>query len=79
MGGEPTYLDPKRVSEAFKEERVLVARLRRGPGEPENDSWGLTMTLSHCSPPSGETETREGQGPAYIPRVGANREAAGLL
>ena len=34
----PTYLDPNRVSEAFKEERVLVAKPRRGPGEPQNAS-----------------------------------------
>lgn len=41
-GGNPTYLDPKRESEVLKEESVLAARLRRGPGEPQNDSWGLT-------------------------------------
>lgn len=41
LHGNPTYLDPTRVSEAFREERVLVARARRGPGEPQSVSWGL--------------------------------------
>lgn len=35
--GNPTNLDPKRVSEAFQEEGVLVARLCRGPVKPWND------------------------------------------
>lgn len=35
--GNSTYLDPKRVSEAFMEDRTLVGRLRRGPGESQND------------------------------------------
>lgn len=36
--GNPAYLDPNRVSGVFKEERVLVVRLSRGPGEPRNES-----------------------------------------
>lgn len=40
--GKPTYLVPNRVSEVFKEEGVLVARLCWGPGEPHSDSCCLT-------------------------------------
>lgn len=36
--GNPAYLDPNRVSGVFKEERVLVARLSSGPGEPQDES-----------------------------------------
>ena len=65
----PTYLDPKRVSEAFKDERVLVARLRSGPGEPQNDSWGLTDDpVQLLTAQLGKQRPREGQGIAYIPR-----------
>lgn len=62
--GDPTYLDPKRESEVLKEERVLVARLRRGPGEPKNDSWGMTDDPVQRLPAWGwgEQRPREEQG-----------------
>lgn len=66
--GNATNLDPKRVSEAFQEERVLVPRLCRGPVKPQNDQWGSDReprSTTHC--PGGETEAPSGQGLAYIP------------
>ena len=68
-GGDPTYLDPKRESKVLKEERVLVARLRRGPGEPQNDSWGLTDDPVQGLLAQGGKRPREEQGPASIPRA----------
>lgn len=69
LNGNPTYLDPKRVSEAFKEERVLVARLCRGPGESQNDSWGLTEDpVQLLTAQLGKQRPREGQEQACIPR-----------
>lgn len=69
LSGKPTYLVPKRVSEAFKEERALVARLCRGPGESQNDSWGLTEDpVQLLTAQLGKQRPRQGQGLAYIPR-----------
>lgn len=65
--GNPIYLDPKRASEAFKEESVWVAKLRRGPGEPQSDSWNLTDDPTQTlTAQLGKQRPREGL--AYISR-----------